>query len=144
MGSVDQYYVVLVAEEGQPDFLEQAINAILRRKELNTKIIGKKVFPMAGEYTSEVMLRGVYGFLKDCSTLEPHIVEALDDVNRLFDYREEARAILGDNLPLRTPSFCTGCPERPIFSALKIMQKELGQAHISADIGCHTFAAFKF
>ena len=96
---------------------------------------------MAGEYTSEVMLRGVYRFLKDCSTLEPHIVEALDDVNRLFDYREEARAILGDNLPLRTPSFCTGCPERPIFSALKIMQKELGQAHISADIGCHTFAA---
>jgi indolepyruvate ferredoxin oxidoreductase alpha subunit len=133
--------VVLVVEEGQPDFLEQAINAILRRKELNTKIIGKKVFPMAGEYTSEVMLRGVYRFLKDCSNLEPHIVEALDDVNRLFDYREEARAILGDNLPLRTPSFCTGCPERPIFSALKIMQKEIGQAHISADIGCHTFAA---
>ena len=133
--------VVLVVEEGQPDFLEQAINAILRKQDINTEIIGKKVFPMAGEYTSEVMLRGVHGFLEQCSPPGLRVDDALKEIDRLFNDREKAREIIGDDLPLRTPSFCTGCPERPMFSALKIMEKEFGQAHISADIGCHTFAA---
>jgi indolepyruvate ferredoxin oxidoreductase, alpha subunit len=43
-------------------------------------------------------------------------------------------------LPQRPQSFCTGCPERPVFSALKLMQREIGPTHISADIGCHSFA----
>ena len=29
-----------------------------------------------------------------------------------------------------------------MFSALKLMQRELGPTHISADIGCHSFATF--
>lgn len=33
------------------------------------------------------------------------------------------------------------CPERPIFSAITLVQEELGMHHISADIGCHLFAA---
>jgi indolepyruvate ferredoxin oxidoreductase alpha subunit len=40
----------------------------------------------------------------------------------------------------RPPSFCTGCPERPIFTALKMLEKELGPRHVSADIGCHLFS----
>ncbi|WP_314964096.1 thiamine pyrophosphate-dependent enzyme, partial [Bradyrhizobium cosmicum] len=35
---------------------------------------------------------------------------------------------------------CTGCPERPIFSAMKLVEKELGPHHIAADIGCHLFS----
>ena len=46
----------------------------------------------------------------------------------------------GPVLP-RPPSFCTGCPERPVFTALKMVEKETGKHHISADIGCHQFAA---
>ena len=34
-------------------------------------------------------------------------------------------------LPPRPPAFCTGCPERPVFSAIKLMQRELGPTHIS-------------
>src|SRR5262249_59023683 len=30
----------------------------------------------------------------------------------------------------------------PVFSAIKLMQRELGPTHISADIGCHSFATF--
>ena len=26
------------------------------------------------------------------------------------------------------PSFCTGCPERPIFTAMKLVERELGTA----------------
>ena len=35
---------------------------------------------------------------------------------------------------------CTGCPERPLFSAIKQVQQDLGPFHISSDIGCHSFA----
>ena len=132
---------VLVVEEGQPEFIEQAINAILRKKDVNAKIIGKDVFPMAGEYTSEVMLKGVHGFLSKYAPARLNVNTVLEEIDQLFSDRDGALKILGDGLPLRTPSFCTGCPERPIFSALKILEKELGPAHISADIGCHTFAA---
>nr|MCU0966610.1 thiamine pyrophosphate-dependent enzyme [Burkholderiaceae bacterium] len=34
----------------------------------------------------------------------------------------------------------TGCPERPVFAALKLVQRELGEHHVSADIGCHLFS----
>src|SRR6185312_2070916 len=33
-----------------------------------------------------------------------------------------------------------GCPERPIFAAMKLVEKELGPHHISSDIGCHLFS----
>jgi indolepyruvate ferredoxin oxidoreductase alpha subunit len=44
-------------------------------------------------------------------------------------------------VPARPPGFCIGCPERPIFSAMTLVQEDLGLHHISADIGCHLFAA---
>jgi indolepyruvate ferredoxin oxidoreductase alpha subunit len=40
----------------------------------------------------------------------------------------------------RPPGFCTGCPERPIFTAMKLVERELGPHHVSADIGCHLFS----
>ena len=40
----------------------------------------------------------------------------------------------------RPPSFCTGCPERPIFTALKLVERELGPHHVTCDIGCHLFS----
>ena len=48
---------------------------------------------------------------------------------------------LGTVVPARPPGFCVGCPERPIFSAMTLVQQDLGAHHISADIGCHLFAA---
>ncbi len=51
-----------------------------------------------------------------------------------------AAELLGDPVPSRPPTFCTGCPERPLFSAIKIVGKELGPTHVCADIGCHAFS----
>ena len=36
---------VLMVEEGQPEYIEQSLNTILRRRDLQTKISGKDVFP---------------------------------------------------------------------------------------------------
>ena len=129
---------VLVVEEGQPNYLEEAIGSLLRRADLNTKLLGKGPFPMAGEYTGEVVLRGVDSFLRDSlghnEAPDPGVVRAVDDAKR------RAAEILADPVPGRPPGFCTGCPERPVFSALKVVQREVGEMHVSADIGCHTFA----
>ena len=55
--------------------------------------------------------------------------------------KRTATAIMG-HVPPRPPTFCTGCPERPFFAALKLTEREIGKVHYSADIGCHSFATF--
>ncbi|MGE3937009.1 MAG: indolepyruvate ferredoxin oxidoreductase, partial [Rhodospirillaceae bacterium] len=55
---------VLIVEEGFPEYIEEAVNVILRKADLNTKIVGKSVFPKAGEYIAEVMLNGIARFVE--------------------------------------------------------------------------------
>jgi indolepyruvate ferredoxin oxidoreductase alpha subunit len=131
---------VLMVEEGQPDYLEQALNVILRRADLQTKIHGKDVLPMAGEYTSETVLKGIVRFLEAAIPRGVDVGRATSRVKTVDEYKAKAMALLGEPVPARPPSFCTGCPERPVFSALKILERDLGPTHISADIGCHTFS----
>ncbi len=51
---------VLIVEEGQPAFLEDAVLALLRRQDVNSvKIRGKDVLPLAGEYTGAVVVSGL-------------------------------------------------------------------------------------
>ncbi len=133
---------VLVVEEGFPDYIEQAINAELRRADIQTRIYGKGCLPKAGEYKADVLLAGVADFIAQA---RPACVDADDVRSRaaaIAAQRAKASASLAD-LPPRPPSFCTGCPERPVFSAIKLAQRDLGPLHISADIGCHSFATFE-
>jgi indolepyruvate ferredoxin oxidoreductase alpha subunit len=132
---------ILVVEEGNPDYIESQINVMLRRADLNTKVMGKGCLPMAGEYTAEVMLEGVASFI---SQARPQGVDA-DALSRYVEGKSLAKreaGAAGIELPGRPPNFCTGCPERPVFSAIKLVQREIGPTHISSDIGCHSFATF--
>jgi indolepyruvate ferredoxin oxidoreductase, alpha subunit len=133
---------VLVLEEGQPEYIENEIGSILRRAGSDVYLAGKDVLPMAGEYSSPVIASGIGGFLRQ------HLPRV---GNRLLDEtydqevsatREKATKLLNAPVPPRPPGFCTGCPERPFFTALKLTQQELGPVHYSADIGCHAFATF--
>jgi indolepyruvate ferredoxin oxidoreductase, alpha subunit len=56
--------------------------------------------------------------------------------------KEKATASLGA-LPVRPPTFCVGCPERPVFSAMKLVAQDIGRPHVSMDVGCHAFASFE-
>ena len=49
---------LLVVEEGNPDYVEQAVNTELRRSDIQTRVLGKGMLPKAGEYTSDVLLAG--------------------------------------------------------------------------------------
>src|ERR671911_1092059 len=55
---------LLVVEEGQPEFIEQAVNTILRRADIQTRIEGKGLLPMAGEYTGAVVRDGIRRFIE--------------------------------------------------------------------------------
>jgi indolepyruvate ferredoxin oxidoreductase alpha subunit len=129
---------VLVVEEGQPDYIEQAIGSILRKRDVNAKLSGKDVLPMAGEYTAEVMLAGVRGFLQ---TAAPDLLADQARAPNLPVAADDPKVkVLAETVPPRGPGFCTGCPERPIFAAMKLVEKDLGRHHVAADIGCHLFS----
>jgi len=128
---------VLVIEEGQPDFIEEALRALLHKAKSNVEISGKDVLPMAGEYTGQVMLDGITGFLAKAA---PHM---LPD-NRRAPNEPSGDADMPDlskTVPMRPPGFCTGCPERPIFAAIKLAQAEHGTFQVAGDIGCHLFGS---
>jgi indolepyruvate ferredoxin oxidoreductase alpha subunit len=129
---------VLVIEEGQPEFLEQAIATLLRRRGITTILSGKDVLPQAGEYTADVLLRGLRAFI------EANDRRLLGNAPPVPDPRpilaEPALKALATVVPPRPAGFCIGCPERPIFAAMKLVEQELGPRHVSADIGCHLFS----
>jgi indolepyruvate ferredoxin oxidoreductase alpha subunit len=124
----------------------------------------------AGEYNVEVLARGLIGFFDrylvaagdgratdDATATSPSIatdavhaasIRAGLDAGRAWlaantSRRSAAAALLGTPLPPRPPNFCIGCPERPVFSALKLAQQAVGPVHVAADIGCHAFATFE-
>ena len=132
---------VLVVEEGQPEYIEKDIIAALRRQGVQTPVHGKDMLPAAGEYTVEVLVQGLLRFV------ERHLPTVnLDAARAWLDANARRRAAVAQQagpLPARPPGFCVGCPERPVFSALKLAQAEVGPVHIAADIGCHALATFE-
>jgi indolepyruvate ferredoxin oxidoreductase alpha subunit len=140
---------VLVLEEGQPEFIEQEIATFLRRaaeqpglRDLQAvKLHGKDVMHMAGEYNVEAMVRGLSKFVvQHAPQLDTAAgMQWLDSIEKS---KKEASTLLGA-LPVRPPTFCVGCPERPVFSAMKLVAQDIGRPHVSMDVGCHAFASFE-
>ncbi|MCX7231012.1 MAG: indolepyruvate ferredoxin oxidoreductase subunit alpha [Burkholderiales bacterium] len=163
---------VLLVEEGQPDFIEQALNTVLRRADVQTRLHGKDVLPMAGEYTGGVLTAGVARFVErvapellagrplpraarsvalpaaSAAAASTAPVVARIDAASIPRPPRKAPAEVPANVAAtvatavhpRPPSFCTGCPERPIFTAMKLLERELGKHHVSCDIGCNLFS----
>lgn len=151
---------LLMIEEGQPEFIEQSVSTILRQSEIQTPLHGKDMFSRVGEYSPSALLKGLLKFFEryrpDLRVRErlPASVRAALAPKRVplqvvsGDVKPAPVASLpvpieaGEQLPVhaRPPSFCTGCPERPIFTALKLLERELGRHHLSCDIGCHLFS----
>jgi indolepyruvate ferredoxin oxidoreductase alpha subunit len=133
---------MLMVEEGQPDYLEQAVNTILRRADIQTMVHGKDMLPMAGEYTGGVVRAGVQKFIERYrpDLLAPALPAG--EAAPLRQRQSNALAAVEGKVHGRPPSFCTGCPERPIFAAMKLVERDLGPHHVSADIGCHLFSIF--
>jgi indolepyruvate ferredoxin oxidoreductase alpha subunit len=129
---------VLMIEEGQPDFIEQNLHSILRKAGLPTKIHGKDMLVMAGEYTAAVVTKGILKFVESYGQ---HLLDARELPTVVKPAaKSDMLPVLQSQVQARPPSFCTGCPERPIFTGLKLAERELGPHHVASDIGCHLFS----
>ncbi|PLC48931.1 indolepyruvate ferredoxin oxidoreductase [Pollutimonas subterranea] len=151
---------VLLIEEGQPNYIEQNLHTILRRAGIATILSGKDYLPMAGEYTTVAIRDGLQGFLTACKPeLLPSITPANEPAAASMSVSQAVRPPITEKVitfqrkpgsspvndlaqavPARPAGFCTGCPERPVFSALTLAQQKLGDHHIACDIGCHLFS----
>ncbi|CDN56151.1 Indolepyruvate ferredoxin oxidoreductase, alpha subunit [Neorhizobium galegae bv. officinalis bv. officinalis str. HAMBI 1141] len=129
---------VIMVEEGAPEYVEQSLHTLMRRRDIQTRLHGKDILPLGGEYTAPVMMKGLKTFIEMYDRLllgnQPPVPDPSDVLN---DPKVKA---LAEVVPARPAGFCTGCPERPIFAAMKLVEKELGEHHVSADIGCHLFS----
>ncbi len=81
-------------------------------KALGLDVLGKEVFTLLGEYTPTMIKSTVLG------EKAPEIIEVEDEI------------------PVRPPVMCAGCPHRGTFYVLK----KLGLV-VSGDIGCYTLGA---
>jgi indolepyruvate ferredoxin oxidoreductase alpha subunit len=132
---------VLVLEEGQPEFIEQEVATFLRRADVQAKLHGKDVMHMAGEYNVESLVRGLAKFVAQHAP-QLNLSSGSSWLDSIQTTRQKAAELLG-TLPVRPPTFCVGCPERPVFSAMKLVANEIGRPHVSMDVGCHAFASFE-
>ncbi len=80
-------------------------------RKLGISCIGKELFTLIGEYSQSYLKEKILG----------EKTESLD---------------FGENIPVRPPVMCAGCPHRGIFYTLK----KLG-CIVSGDIGCYTLGA---
>ena len=104
------------------------------------------MLPAAGELGVEVLAQGLKPFV------ERYLADAVTgtatqwlqgNADRRGALAKQINESLGQALATRPPGFCIGCPERPVFSALKLAQQDVGPVHIAADIGCHAFGTFE-
>lgn len=80
-------------------------------KSLNLKVHGKDIFPICGEFSQNII---AIAFGKDV-----HKGKKLDE-----------------NIPVRPPIMCAGCPHRGLFYALNKLK-----VNVMGDIGCYTLGS---
>src|SRR5947208_841551 len=111
---------VLVVEEGMPNYIERELGALAHDARLDVELQGKDVFSPHGEYVPQLVIGGLRRFLTSAGLASRSAAEIDARYRALTAHQEKVRAVLPQPVAKRPPSFCTGCPERPVFSALKI------------------------
>ncbi len=131
---------VLVVEEGQPNYIEQAIKSMLWETNVATRVHGKDLLPMAGEYKTTPLFDGIARFVGETRPKGIDAAGVAAAHQHLVGAVQQSMQAIPFPVPGRPPGFCVGCPERPLFTALKLLQEEVGPLHVSGDIGCHLFS----
>ncbi len=110
--------VVAIVEELEP-ILEGAVRAIAQRERLLTGIVGKSdgAFPRAHEFDQEIVAKG--------------LAKAFGK-----KVEETARPSLQEELPVRPPVLCAGCPHSATYFAVNRATNK--KALFASDIGCYT------
>src|SRR3989454_745816 len=134
---------VLVVEEDMPNYIERELGALAHDARLDVEIHGKNVFSPHGEYVPQLVIGGLRRFLTAGGLTSRSATEIDARYAALTAHRTRVRSVLPQPVAKRPPPFSPGGPERPVFSALKILRQRepaVGDTHVAADIGCSTFS----
>jgi len=134
---------IFVVEEGMPNFIERELAALAHEARLDVEIHGKNLLAPNGEYVPRLVMSGLAKFFAKAPLRTVPAATVAERYRRLTEHHERVPAALREPVAKRPPTFCTGCPERPLFSAMKILktrEPEIGDTHVAADIGCSTFS----
>ena len=95
-------------------FVIEELDPIIEKhvRAMGIEVVGKEAFTLLGEYTPAMIKKAVLG----------------EDAPECCE--------LSENIPIRPPVLCAGCPHRATFYVLK----KLGLT-VSGDIGCYTLGA---
>ena len=111
---------VLIVEEGAPDYIEQAINTELRRADIQTTrprqgraAQGRRIHHRRADRAASPASSPRPGR----AGVDTAAIVAAAEADRGAQGRRRRR---GRRMPARPPTFCTGCPERPVFAAIKL------------------------
>jgi indolepyruvate ferredoxin oxidoreductase, alpha subunit len=107
---VQQLYIV---EELEP-YMEEQVKA------MGIKVLGKELFPIVGEITPSMIASKLVGPM----------------VKDVIAATAAKKAPLAENIPIRPPVMCPGCPHRGIFYIFKQLKLV-----VAGDIGCYTLGA---
>ncbi len=135
---------VLVVEEGSPNLIEEQVRSIAQQAGLPTGIFGKDILPRHGEYNPQVLVTGLGRFLAEkvySGTRARAARTRVQQRSAKVAGQVQKAASVSAPLPLRSPQFCAGCPERPVFSMLKAAERERGRPYYAADSGCYAMGS---
>ena len=82
-------------------------------KALGLNVHGKDILPLCGEFSQELLSKFLLGKEPECYSLD-------------------------ENIPVRPPVLCPGCPHRGVFYLFNKLK-----LYVSGDIGCYTLGAAK-
>ena len=82
-------------------------------KALGLNVHGKDILPLCGEFSQELLSKPLLGKEPECYSLD-------------------------ENIPVRPPVLCPGCPHRGVFYLFNKLK-----LYVSGDIGCYTLGAAK-
>lgn len=124
---------ILVVEEVDP-FLEQNLKILLAEQ-------ARTLGPIE-VYGAKSGHRPPFGELnQDRVTTALASIKGLHPKTRNEKYVEKAKGVLSD-IPIRMPTFCTGCPHRASLWAIKSALKLDGRdGFVTGDIGCYSIGA---
>jgi len=102
------------AEKCDKLYVVEELDPVIEKhcRALGVEVCGKELFTLLGEYTPAMIKKAVFG--EDAPEFEA----------------------LTENIPMRPPVMCAGCPHRATYYVLK----KLGLT-VSGDIGCYTLGA---
>lgn len=118
--AVEDVDKVLIVEELEP-IIETHIKSLLYDTDVRVEVVGKEIIPLVGELTLDKVLDAIAKWLE------------LDIKSKDLN--------IDENLPVRPPAFCPGCPHRGTFFSLRKAVNRSGVKPIySGDIGCYSLA----